>query len=85
MPSFLKPTLHPAVFFVARAFVATGRKASSSNRFVRRGGGGAAGGDGEPVVEAADSRGVYQRSSSRRASVADLCVGCPSFGLPYRQ
>ena len=27
----------------------------------------AAGGDGEPVVEAADSRGVYQRSSSRRA------------------
>ena len=23
--------------------------------------------DGEPVVEAADSRGVYQRSSSRRA------------------
>ena len=40
----------------------------------------AAGGDGEPVVEAADSRGVYQRSSSRRASVADLVCGCPSFG-----
>ena len=38
----------------------------------------AAGGDGEPVVEAADSRGVYQRSSSRRASV-DLCLGCPAF------
>ena len=43
MPSFLKPTRQPAVFFVARAFVATGRKASSSNRFVRRGGGGASG------------------------------------------
>ena len=46
----------------------------------------AAGGDGEPVVEAADSRGVYQRSSSRRAVVADLCVGAaPLFGLPYPQ
>ena len=44
----------------------------------------AAGGDGEPVVEAADSRGVYQRSSSRRAVVADLVVGAaPLFGLPY--
>ena len=43
LPSFLKPTLHPAVFFVARAFFATGRKASLSNLFVRRGGGGASG------------------------------------------
>ena len=43
----------------------------------------AAGGDGEPVVEAADSRGVYQRSSSRRA-VDCSAVGCPSFGLPIR-
>ena len=39
----------------------------------------AAGGDGEPVVEAADSRGVYQRSSSRRAVAADLIVGLPLF------
>ena len=46
----------------------------------------AAGGDGEPVVEAADSRGVYQRSSSRRAVAADLMLGAaPLFGLPYTQ
>ena len=40
----------------------------------------AAGGDGEPVVEAADSRGVYQRSSSRRAIAllwAAPLLGCP--------
>ena len=42
----------------------------------------AAGGDGEPVVEAADSRGVYQRSSSRRA-IALLWL--PLLGLPYAQ
>ncbi len=39
----------------------------------------AAGGDGEPVVEAADSRGVYQRSSSRRAIAL---WAAPLFGLP---
>ena len=42
----------------------------------------AAGGDGEPVVEAADSRGVYQRSSSRRAIAL---WAAPLFGLPYPQ
>ena len=43
LPSFRSPTLHPAVFFVERAFFAKGRKASLSNLFVRRGGGGATG------------------------------------------
>ena len=42
----------------------------------------AAGGDGEPVVEAADSRGVYQRSSSRRAIAL---WAAPLFGLPCPQ
>ena len=42
----------------------------------------AAGGDGEPVVEAADSRGVYQRSSSRRA-IALLWL--PLFWAAYPQ